>query len=303
MIDLSSKRDALIRRVVFFAILLWIAPVLSQAYKRETSFPLRLRGGELNISIRNETENQNWNQYAFEKVKGLLDAYESYLGINFHQATFSIYRSLPEAERNRVRLVLKDSVFLNGTRIGGYNNASGELGKEVGIFMEADLIPQGYPALLLHELGHYYFTEPSWLSEGVVLFLPYLLAKKGYLRLGSEELLSVREEWSLEEKSPKKDFPIQQDFHRMDASLGPWYYSKAVRTQFILYKELGPEGYKTFLKRVASAETLSTPGVLEILDAVQKKEWNKILQGWVLPGAYTKYPIHSFLKPQEIEKL
>ncbi|TGK03247.1 hypothetical protein EHQ53_06500 [Leptospira langatensis] len=286
-----------------------ILPILGQSNKKsqtkpvESIFPLILRGGEIQVQIRNETAEKDWNQYAFEKTKGLIDAYESYTGVNFHQAAAPIYKSLPESEKNKIKLVLKDAVFLNGTRIGGYNNVSGDLGKDLGIFMEPGIVPKGYPALLLHELGHFYFTEPSWLSEGIVSFLPYLLAKKGLLKLDSEELSAVTDEWSLEEARPSKDLPLSQDFRALDPSLGLWFYSKAVRTQMILYKELGNSGYKSFLKQITLSETLNTEGVLKILNKIQKKNWNQILQGWVLPGAYGAYPANSFLQMKEIDKL
>ncbi|GBF39762.1 hypothetical protein [Leptospira johnsonii] len=284
-----------------------VLPLLSQGKKysktNESNFSFKLKGGDIRLTIRNETELKEWDKYAFEKTKKILDAYESYLGIPFHQAASPIFKTLPSSEKDKIRLVLKDTVFLNGTRVGGYNNVSGELGKEHGIFMELGLVPPGYPALLLHELGHYYFTEPSWLSEGIVSYLPYLLSKRGYLKLDADEFQSVIEEWSLTEAIPKNDPPLSKDFHLSNPALGPWFYSKSVRTQFILHKELGYEGYKSFLRQVASSEMLSTELVFKILNKVQRRDWNKILQGWVEPGPYSAYPPSSFMKIQDIEKL
>ncbi|EMJ99888.1 hypothetical protein [Leptospira sp. B5-022] len=293
---------------ILSAFFLFVIPLLSQSKKstkvNESNFSFRLKGGDIKLSVRNETELKEWDKYASDKTKKILDAYESYLGISFHQASSPIFKTLPSSEKDKIRLILKDTVFLNGTRVGGYNNVSGELGKELGIFMELGLVPPGYPALLLHELGHYYFTEPSWLSEGIVSYLPYLLSKRGYLKLDADELQSVTEEWSLAETIPKNDPPLSKDFHLSNPSLGPWFYSKSVRTQFILHKELGYEGYKSFLKQVASSsEILNTEQIFKILNQVQRKDWNKILQGWVEPGAYGVYPPTSFMKIQEIEKL
>ncbi len=289
------------------ACLFLVPSLLSQNKKssktNESNFSFRLKGGEIRLSVRNETELKEWDKYAFEKTKKILDAYESYLGIPFHQASSLIFKTLPSSEKDKIRLVLKDTVFLNGTRVGGYNNVSGELGKELGIFMELGLVPPGYPALLLHELGHYYFTEPSWLSEGIVSYLPYLLSKRGYLKLDSDELQSVTEEWSLTEAVPKNDPPLSKDFHLSNPALGPWFYSKSIRTQFIIHKELGYEGYKSFLKQVASSEMLNTELVFKILNKVQRKDWNKILQGWVEAGPYSVYTPNSFTKIQDIEKL
>ncbi|PJZ78174.1 hypothetical protein [Leptospira neocaledonica] len=292
---------------IISAFFISVLPLLSQSKKssktNESNFSFRLKGGEIKLAVRNETELKEWDKYAFEKTKKILDAYESYLGIPFHQASSPIFKTLPSAEKDKIRLVLKDTVFLNGTRVGGYNNVSGELGKELGIFMELGLVPPGYPALLLHELGHYYFTEPSWLSEGIVSYLPYLLSKRGYLKLDSDELQSIVEEWNLTEAIPKNDLPLSKDFHLSNPNLGLWFYSKSVRTQFIIHKELGYEGYKSFLKLVASSEMLNTELVFKILNKIQRKDWNKILQGWVEPGPYTVYPPTSFMKIQDIEKL
>ncbi|TGM15995.1 hypothetical protein EHQ81_06290 [Leptospira selangorensis] len=292
---------------ILSAFLLSVFPLLSQNKKssktNESNFSFRLKGGEIKLAVRNETELKEWDKYAFEKTKRILDAYESYLGIPFHQASSPIFKTLPSSEKDKIRLVLKDTVFLNGTRVGGYNNVSGELGKELGIFMELGLVPPGYPALLLHELGHYYFTEPSWLSEGIVSYLPYLLSKRGYLKLDADELQSITEEWSLTEAIPKNDQPLSKDFHLSNPALGPWFYSKSVRTQFIIHKELGYEGYKSFLKHIASSEMLNTELVFKILNKVQRKDWNKILQGWVEAGPYSGYPPNSFMKIQDIEKL
>ncbi|EPG73274.1 hypothetical protein LEP1GSC058_3344 [Leptospira fainei serovar Hurstbridge str. BUT 6] len=266
-------------------------------------YPLKLRGGDILVTIQNETSAQQWDRYAFEKTRDLLDAYESYTGIFFHQAAAPIFKSLPSKERNRVRLVLKESVFLNGTRIGGYNNVSGELGKDLGIYLESGLVPIGYPALLLHELGHYYFIEPLWLSEGIVSFLPYLLAKKGYLRLNQQELTSIYDEWELAEPPSKSDHPLGGDFQSTDPQVGAWMYSKSVRLQGILYKELSPEGYRSFLRILATTDVQDTEAVLKVLHGLKAKNWEQILKGWLLPGKYLSYPIKSFSKIRDWEAL
>ncbi|TGK11690.1 hypothetical protein EHO60_05185 [Leptospira fletcheri] len=264
---------------------------------------VRFRDGDTVFSIRNETSAHSWNQYAFEKTRDLIDAYESYTGVSFQRATVPVYKTLPESEKNRIRLVLKESVYLNGTRIGGYNNVSGGTGKELGIFLESGLVPIGSPALLLHELGHYYFTEPIWLTEGIVSFLPFLLAKKGILKLTKQEISSVSDEWQLSERPSKIDPPLAENFQSDDPRVGAWLYSKSVRLQGILYRELGNENYRKFLKTAISQDLSDGNGLLAVLRSIQPKNWESILKGWVLPGKYSAYSVHSFSKMKDWDSL
>ncbi|PJZ71030.1 hypothetical protein CH373_00405 [Leptospira perolatii] len=292
--------------LVVICTILLSSPVNSEKVKKPGAanyYSFRLKEGEVKVFIRNETDNSEWNQYALEKSKDLIRAYESFTGVPFHQATGPVYKSLPVGERNSIRLILKDTVFLNGTRVGGYNNASGGLPGEVGIFMEFGLVPPGYPALLLHELGHYYFSEPNWLAEGIVSFLPFLLSKKGFLKLDSEELGSVVEEWGLEEKAPSSDLPLPQSFGSSDPKLGLWPYAKAVRFQAVLCKELGSYGYRMLLKELSLKDVQDTNSLIRILHSIKPIDWTQVLKGWVIAGSYGPYNTNSFSKLKDWEGL
>ena len=85
-------------------------------------------------------------------------------------------------------IVGRNQVLLNGAWIGAYNNTAGFFPGERGIFVEYRLTPPGNPALVLHELGHFWLhdlarvTQASaadvgapWFNEGAVSLLPLSL--------------------------------------------------------------------------------------------------------------------------------
>ncbi|EMF83083.1 hypothetical protein LEP1GSC188_2133 [Leptospira weilii serovar Topaz str. LT2116] len=167
-----------------------------------------LNRGELILEIRNNSQNSNWNEFAHRKTSDFFRALESYSGISFHEASASIFEDQRTSEKYKVLLIIQDQIFLNGTRVTGYNNISGELGTTRGIFMEPDLSPIGYPALLFHELGHFYFSDLAWLSEGLVSFLPFVLYKEKKSILQRKNLFQSRKSGI-----QKKVFKVEKIFH------------------------------------------------------------------------------------------
>lgn len=137
-----------------------------------------LSRGELVLEIQNHSQDKNWNEFAYHKTSDLFKALESYSGISFHEASDSVFEGQKASEKYKVFVIVQDRILLNGTRVGGYNNIFGDLGSIRGIFMEPNLSPVGYPALLFHELGHFYFSDLPWLNEGLVSFLPFVLYKE-----------------------------------------------------------------------------------------------------------------------------
>lgn len=167
-----------------------------------------LNRGELILEIRNNSQDSTWNEFARRKTSDFFRALESYSGISFHEASASIFEDQKASEKYKVLLIVQDQIFLNGTRVTGYNNISGDLGTTRGIFMEPDLSPIGYPALLFHELGHFYFSDLAWLSEGLVSFLPFVLYKE-------KKSISQRKSLFQSRKSGirKKVFKVKKIFH------------------------------------------------------------------------------------------
>ncbi|KXZ28046.1 hypothetical protein [Leptospira santarosai] len=257
-----------------------------------------LNRGELVLEIRNHSQNKNWNEFAYQKTSDFFKALESYSGISFHEASASIFEGQRASEKYKVLLIVQDRIFLNGTRVTGYNNISGDLGTTRGIFMEPDLSPIGYPALLFHELGHFYFSDLAWLSEGLVSFLPFVLYKEKKINLTKEELISIAEEWSTEEDlQGGKDFPLDPDFREKYPSSTPVFYNKALKVQYILYKELGPVGYRDFVKKLVFENSpKTTKEVILRLNSIRKKNWSSLLKGWVIPGPYEVYTWKTFQK-------
>ncbi|WP_394854555.1 gluzincin family metallopeptidase [Leptospira ellisii] len=257
-----------------------------------------LSRGDLVLEIRNTSQEKDWNEFAFRKTTDLFKALESYSGISFHEASAAVFEGQKSSEKFRVLLVVQDRILLNGTRVGGYNNISGDLGPARGIFMEPDLSPPGYPALLFHELGHFYFSDLPWLSEGLVSFLPFVLYKEKKIQLSKEELVSIAEEWSTEEGlQGGKDFPLDPDFREKHPASTPTFYNKALKIQYILYKELGPSGYREFVRKLVfeSSPKTSAEAIL-LLKKIRDKNWNRLLKGWVFPGAYEDYTWKTFQK-------
>ncbi|TGL73551.1 hypothetical protein [Leptospira yasudae] len=257
-----------------------------------------LSRGELVLEIRNSSQDKEWNEFAYRKTGDLFRALESYLGISFHEASASVFEGQRASEKYKVLLVVQDQVVLNGTRVGGYNNISGDLGPSRGIFMEPDLSPAGYPALLFHELGHFYFSNIPWLSEGLVSFLPFVLYKEKKINLTKDELISIAEEWSSEEGlQGGKDFPLDPDFREKNPAATPTFYNKALKIQYILYKELGPAGYRDFVKKLVFENSPKTTGeVILILKSIRDKNWSSLLRGWVTRGPYEVYTWKTFQK-------
>ncbi|AXR59934.1 hypothetical protein [Leptospira mayottensis] len=257
-----------------------------------------LNRGELILEIRNNSQNRNWNEFAYRKTSDFFRALESYSGISFHEASASIFEDQRVSEKYKVLLIVQDQIFLNGTRVTGYNNISGDLGTTRGIFMEPDLSPIGYPALLFHELGHFYFSDLAWLSEGLVSFLPFVLYKEKKIDLTKDELISIAEEWDTEEGlQGGKDFPLDPDFRQKYPSATSVFYNKALKVQYILYKELGPVGYRDFVKKLVFENSpKTTKEVILRLKSIRNKNWSSLLKGWVVPGPYEVYTWKTFQK-------
>ncbi|MBE8363838.1 hypothetical protein [Leptospira borgpetersenii] len=257
-----------------------------------------LSRGDLILEIRNNSQDTNWNEFAYHKTFDFFRALESYSGISFHEASASIFEDQKASEKYKVLLIVQDRIFLNGTRVTGYNNISGDLGTTRGIFMEPDLSPMGYPALLFHELGHFYFSDLAWLSEGLVSFLPFVLYKEKKIDLTKEELISIAEEWDTEEGlQGGRDFPLDPDFRQKYSSATSVFYNKALKVQYILYKELGPVGYRDFVKKLVFENSpRTTKEVILRLKSIRNKNWSSLLKGWVIPGPYEVYTWKTFQK-------
>jgi hypothetical protein len=203
-----------------------------------------------------------------------------------------------------IRIHGRETVMVGDIHIGAYNNSAGRLPGERAITMEYRLAPPGDPALVLHELTHFFFLggppalEPgakpdenasSWFIEGICSMTPLAVADAGLMTLPKGEDHAIREHWGQwGVAAAGRDVPIQHDTRR-DGDV-PLFYGKSYRVELILQRELGEAGYRALLQRAASQRTATSDEVLSLL-AAQKPDvdWRALLGGWVFPGKYGKY--------------
>ena len=137
----------------------------------------------------------SWAAYVADQVAAYLPAAEQYLGVPLHQAAGELFHA--QSQPWTVRIVGRARVMLGDTHIGAYNNTSGLFGPDRGIFLEYALAPMGNPALVLHEVSHFWFRGPArgellvgrreddvpaWFVEGLASMTPVVVAEAGMFR-------------------------------------------------------------------------------------------------------------------------
>ncbi len=121
---------------------------------------------------------EGWAEFILDSTSDYLRACEQYLRLAFPAS-------------GGFTIVGEEKTLLRGRRVGGVN-----LGREVRV--EYGLTPIGRPALLYHELAHYYFGgRPGleWLAEGIVSFLPIVLSEARFLPPGIAERQGIYRHW------------------------------------------------------------------------------------------------------------
>ncbi len=252
---------------------------------------IHLAQGDVRLQIDGEREDSTWSNYYKAALDSLLHAYETYLGVPFHSGALSYYQDQPVEERWIIRVVGKEKVFLDGKWVGGYNNSSGIFGKDRGIFVEYGIASVSRPALLFHEVGHFWFYTNPWLNEGIASFLPIACANDRVLHLQQAELNSIWRHWGIHDGPNDADRPTESDFRKDGGNSFLLWYNKTFKIQYIIFTELGAEGYKKFVAAVAAhpATVTTNSDALSLLASVKKADWKNILSGWVFAGPYTKY--------------
>ena len=264
--------------------------------RQEKSVPIQLIGGEARLEIVDERGDSSWSSYYAREVPAYLKACESYTAIPFHATAAPFYESLPADRRWEVRLIGREKVFLNGVWVGGYNNSSGIYGDDRGIFVEYGRTAVREPALVLHELGHFWFYSIPWLSEGIVSFLPLVLNAEGLLSLSPAELKSIWVSWGFRQVPAGGDQPTEVDFRASGGDSFLLWYNKTFKVQYIICRELGMQKYMDFLRLVAERgpRLESSADVLDILQSLRSADWRRLLSGWVFDGPYRDYPWEFF---------
>ena len=262
---------------------------------------VQLAEGGVGVDVEASGGPAGWAHYYRGTTARYLEALERYLEVPFHHAAAPYFAAAPAeaAAPPAIRLIGRQEVVLQGQRVGGLNNSAGLFDAERAILVEYGLAGLGTPALVLHELGHFYFYdlpdgETAWLTEGIASFLPLAVAAAGELQLVADEAVAIASHWGAGSTAPAAtaDLPLGTDFRFSHPNRFGLWYEKTFKVQLILYAELGADGYRQLLRAVLADRTVhaTTSGVVATLTKLQPGNWDKVLSGWVSPGLYGTYP-------------
>lgn len=288
------------RRVLAAALWLsggWVLALpKASAQSTPTDRQFALRMGTVKVRVTGNGQPANWASYLTDKTYDILKAYEAYLDFPFHTAAAIYFADVPQGEKWLVHLRGAEKVYRGGKWVGGYNNSSGYFGPDRGIFMEYGISRVGSPGLVFHEVGHYFFFRIPWLNEGIVSFAPLAMAHDGFLTLSKPENDSIWNHWGFRRQDFKEDPPVVQDFRDTRPDLFLFWYTKNLRIQFLIHKELGFERYRTFLQRIVrtAGDLKTNEQVLDLLGTLKAANWKELLTGWVFPGPYSRYTPQTF---------
>jgi hypothetical protein len=272
--------------------------------RREITRDLQLAQGTLRVIVRFDAGHEAWGEYVASTVTRYLPAAEAYLDRPLHQAAARLF----ETPGFTVVVNGRDEVHLGTVPIRAYNNTGGAFGPDRGIFIEYSLAGVGNPAVICHELTHFWFADRSplthvakdphgvpWLNEGVASMLPLVAAQEGTLHLDAGEIAAIRRHWGFN-NIPKVDAPVGEDLRPRGQ---PWlavFYGKTFKTQYLIHEELGRDGYQRFLRAAVQHHPRTSDDVLALLQEIQPNDWRTLLAGWVFEGPYGKYPQAFFLE-------
>ena len=243
---------------------------------------VRLSGRSLPLTVAYATGREAWARYVLERTRAYLPAVESYLGVN-----------LPYGRT--IRIEGQRRVLLNGKWVGGLNWPLGTLR------MEYNLLRVGNPALLYHELGHFWFglrgrEELPWMVEGAVSYLPLAMAEAGKFKLDSGQEEVLRAHWGFRLGNFKPDAPMQTDFRPKGVKWFQAWYRKTFKFQYLLHRELGGGKYRRLVRSFhAGFPVNDSTTVVSLLNGLQPGDWPGFFSGWVFPGPYGRYSPRSFL--------
>jgi|GEM_PF-5968465 len=244
---------------------------------------MRLSTRLISVKISFDKGREEWAQRNLKEAEVYLKALEHYLNQTYgfrREAGFSISG--------------EDRVY-DGTKwLGGTTDME-------TVRLEYRLTPAGNPALLYHELGHFWFLgapeESQWIIEGIVSFLPIAMNDDGYLADEYCPEKKIYEYWGFNMKLPSDDPPIINDFRDQSDRFG-LFYVKSFTVQHIIYREIGKESYRRLVNAVLDHDSCVDNGeMLDLLSGYKSMDWKSVLTGWVFPGKYTKYPPAGFKKP------
>ena len=267
----------LIRRIL---ILFIISPAELHPQSQGGTLPGKaaLSVGPVEYAVSYQEGRRDWAEYIRAVTGRFLEASEKYLARRFSRSeSFSVNG--------------REEVTHRGFRVGGMN-----LGDSVEL--EYGIRRTGEPALLFHELGHFWYAyssggdgsneELSWLIEGIVSFLPVAMREAGFFEFSDSEYRAIQLHWAFEDHKREKDLPVAHDFRfETGGDFSGFFYIKTFKIQYLLFKELGPEGYRRSLREIPTVSATGTNRqILAVLNRLKPADWHSLLSGWVFPGDY-----------------
>lgn len=262
-----------------------------------------LREGPVELRVRCDANHRDWAAYQLDRAAAFLPQAERFLDVPFRRAA-AVFFPRPAPAIPRVLIVGRGQVLLNGAWIGAYNNTAGFFPGERGIFVEYRLTPPGNPALVLHELGHFWLhdrarvTQASaadvgapWFNEGAASLLPLTLLQAGLLPLTPAEAAAIGVHWGLGDVPLRVDAPIEEDLRPRGGAHLLLFYQKSFLSQILLARAVGSARYRGLLHAVAQdIEQIHDTGELMALLGPQvpggSAALRPLLRGWVFAGAY-----------------
>ena len=267
------------RATVHAVLLLAVGAVASAPAQEQTETTVTLRSGDKRVRVQvPDTSKRTWAAYTLARSAEYLPVIEEYL-------------ASPMDDMRPLTVVGEVEVRRDGRWYGGY--ADVEAGE---VALQFDLTPIHDPSLLYHELGHFWFsgrvTDQAWLIEGVISFLPVAMAATGDEVTDS---WAARPHFGFRNTLVDEDLPTGSDFRERGTNSFLFFYRKAFKIQYLILSELGPEGYRDFVRQIVSGDRVTgADAVLEILASLKDIDWRELLDGWVFPGPYRRFAPDQF---------
>lgn len=263
--------------VLAVSLLALIFPSAAAASQR--SFKVRMKNGPLNVVI--EYNDKAWADYIVQQTKIFLPRAEKYVGIPFPYSNIRI-----------------SPLYCTGCMSWNRNNS---------VLLNYDDTAVGHPAILLHELSHFWFRDDArpvcqeWFYEGIASFLPVAMSERGVLPNTPEYRKELERRFSFRIKNPYRfrDKPICP----YGAAKRNILYTKAYRIQYLVYKLTGASRYQKLLKQYKQSRPHNNTAMVSLLNRFTKKNWQRLLRGWVFPGKYTDVSFSDFSSDDDSDGL
>ena len=264
--------------LVLAAQTLWNIPLCAE----QRAFHVPLKKSSLKVTLEFDSGHEDWADYAQEQIAFYLPLAERFLKQPFPQMGGIIVRGCEEC-----------TAFRQDKRIQvSYSSTHSDS-----------------PSLLFHELNHFWFYYYStsrcqdWLIEGIVSFLPTALRERGLLPDTYEYDQAVSRWWGFNWLPPDEAEWRDRPLCPFDESMRTMIYSKSYRLQYLIYHLVRPSRYSRFLRRYQRLARHDNASVIKLLNSFSRKNWRRLLRGWVLHGSYSMAEPSSFARDGDSDGL